>query len=98
MTFEASLVSFLRTALIIVVVYYGIKFIIRYLSPLLLKWFIRKQQNKYSQYGSSDNSFDKSRKEGEVHIKKTAANRHHTDNQLGDYVDYEEINEKDKDS
>lgn len=98
MIVEAGLITFLRTVFIIMAVYFGIKFLIRYLSPLMLKWFIKKQQDKYSQNSASYNSSNNnSRKEGEVHIKKSSKERHHTD-EIGDYVDYEEVNEKDNDS
>ncbi len=91
MVHQADLISLLRTILIIIVVYYGIKFIFRYLSPYLLKRLINSQKNKYQ----GSNTHQKVHQEGNVTIKKTPYNRQSSD-ELGDYVDYEEINDKEE--
>ncbi|MEQ8907587.1 MAG: hypothetical protein RIC95_00210 [Vicingaceae bacterium] len=88
---EAGLVSFLRTIVILLAIFYGARLIFRFLIPFLLKRFIKKQQNKYSAYSQSQQD----RQEGEVHIKTNQKNRDEK-NHLGDYVEYEEIDEQDK--
>lgn len=86
MIFQADLISLTRTILIIIVVYYGFKFIFRYLSPYLLTRFINSQRR---------NTEDHIHKEGDVTIKKPSNSRQ-SSNDLGDYIDYEEINDKEE--
>jgi len=78
----------LRTILIIILVYYLIKTIARYLLPVLAKYFIRKtlenSHNPYAQSGS---------KKGDVRVEYPSKKNRNQDN-LGEYIDYEEINEK----
>jgi hypothetical protein len=78
----------LRTILIIILVYYLIKIIARYVLPVLAKYFIRKaienSQNPYSQSGS---------KKGDIRVDHPSKKIRNQDN-LGEYIDYEEIDEK----
>lgn len=78
----------LRTLLIIILVYYLIKFIARYVLPVLAKFFIRKaienSQNPYSQSGS---------KKGDIRVEYPSKKTRNLDN-LGEYTDYEEIDDK----
>lgn len=93
-----------RFLLILALVYYIFKF----LSPFIKKFFLRKlgerlekqMHDKFKQPGGEQrqrtpNSNDK-RKEGEVKVEKlkqnTKSKKVNTDN-LGDYVDYEEVKE-----
>ena len=79
---QASVVGFLRTILIILVVYYVIKWITRLLLPLLFKRYVRKQSAGHeSQAG----------KEGDVTIVKRGKKPTGKDDRLGDYVDFEEV-------
>ena len=68
--------GFLRVILIIVVVYYVIKLIFRYLFPIFIKKQIEKMSNK--------SDINSNRKEGEVIIE----DKNIYDD---DFVDYEEI-------
>ncbi len=82
MIYTAGMVTFIRTILIIALVYYGLKVIVKYLFPILLKRFVNKQQERFNQQQySSNNSNPKSHKSESVTKKET----------LGDYVDYEEV-------
>ncbi|MCB2221783.1 MAG: DUF4834 family protein [Bacteroidetes bacterium] len=77
----------LRTILIIIIAYYLIKLFMRYVMPLLLRYFIRKSQKQYQQ------TEQRQRKNGEIHIDYTQEKKGSTDS-LGEYVDYEEINDE----
>jgi hypothetical protein len=75
----------LRVILIIIIVYYVLKFAARYLLPLLLKYSIRKtQENYYRQYQATE------RKNGEIKVEYTPKKKP-GGGDLGEYVDYEEI-------
>lgn len=82
MVFEAGMVTFIRTIVIIALVYYGLKIIVKYLFPIIIKRFINKQQEKFNQQQTTNNPQSKS-------------NNNHTSSskkeKLGDYVDYEEV-------
>lgn len=86
MLFEAGLLNFFRTLLLFVAIYYAFRIIFRFLIPFLLKRLARKYQKGYSS--------NSSRKTGEVHINSDSSKKKTSDN-LGEYVDYEEVNEKD---
>lgn len=45
----ASLTGVLKTVLIILLVYFGLKIIFRYFGPLILKYFMRKMGRKFEQ-------------------------------------------------
>lgn len=86
MIFEAGLVTFLRTILIIVLVYYGIKFLFKLLLPYIVKRFMQKQQEKFNQGNHSEPNNTARQSSNE-------SNKDSTDKKgtLGDYVDYEEV-------
>jgi hypothetical protein len=83
MIFEAGMVTFLRTILIIVLVYYGIKFLFKILIPIILNRFMKRQQDKFQQ-AQSHNSTQKNPSKEE----KKSTERKDT---LGEYVDYEDV-------
>tara|TARA_R110002049_G_scaffold122342_5_gene277189 strand:+ start:3699 stop:3980 length:282 start_codon:yes stop_codon:yes gene_type:complete len=88
---EAGLVNLIKTIAIFFAVYYGFKFLAKYVFPWLLKRFINKQQEKFNQqYGSTTS--DRKTNEGEVKIT-SAPNKINRKDDLGEYVDYEEITE-----
>ncbi len=78
----ASVVGFFRTILIILLVYYVIKWISRLLLPILFKSYVRKQSAGAT--GSNE-------KEGSVKIVKRGKKPTGKDDRLGDYVDFEEV-------
>ncbi len=78
--------TFLKIILAIVVIYYLFYLIIKYLFPYLLRRHIRKTHEKY--YGNKENK----KKKGEINIDYVPdKDKQKKDNDLGDYVDYEEI-------
>lgn len=92
---EAGVVNLLKTIVIIIGVYYGLKLIGRYLFPYLLKRFINKQQEKF--YGNQGgnpftNHNQHQQKEGEIEIKKNP-NSQQSKKDIGEYVDFEEISD-----
>lgn len=88
MLFEAGLISVVRTILIIVVVYYLVRYVLRTLFPFILKHILKKQFTSANFRNQS--AYTKKEKEGEVHIKSNTTTKSRNDD-LGDYVEYEEI-------
>ena len=71
------------------IVYYLIKIFVRLLAPILLTRFINKIQERFrNQYNNSKNSNEK---EGQVTLeKKNNSSKTKLDN-VGDYIDFEEV-------
>ncbi|MEY8849313.1 DUF4834 family protein [Psychroserpens sp. XS_ASV72] len=86
----ASFVGFVRTILIILLIYYGIKILSRIFAPYLLRYMSRKMQEKYGgQFYQQKN--EPKHKEGETVIDKVPKRENSSDKSIGEYVDYEEI-------
>ena len=85
-----------RTILIILLVYYGFKFITRLLAPIILKKMVNKMGSNFQ---SSFTNFSKQahsqKKEGDITIEKSTKKNKNTKSKkdVGDYIDYEEIDE-----
>ena len=88
MLYEAGFVTLIRTILILFAIYYGFKLVVKFLLPIILKRFINKQTEKFN---GNSNSYS-NQKEGEVHIKSSQKQSSSGEN-LGEYVDYEELDE-----
>jgi len=77
----------LRTLLVILVVYYGLKIISRYILPIVLKSAVNKvQRDMEKKYTSKEESS----KVGETTIDYTPRNNSKTAN-VGEYIDFEEV-------
>lgn len=85
----ASATGLIRTILIILVIYFGIKILARLFSPFLIKFVVKKAEEQFGgQFGSQQQESPK--KEGEVTIDKMPKTKSSNKN-VGDYIDYEEI-------
>ncbi len=88
--------SFLNFILILVLIWLGFSLFFRYVFPrLLLYWVKRKQKKMMEQMGiNPDDPNEKPHREGEVNIDKTPGKdkKGSTEN-LGEYVDFEEVDE-----
>ncbi|MFD1162282.1 DUF4834 family protein [Hwangdonia seohaensis] len=83
----------LRTILIIVLVYYGIKVLSRIFAPFLIKYAAKKAEKQFGeQFGQfrGKQEQEKPIREGEVTIDKMP-NTKASNKKVGDYVDFEEI-------
>ncbi len=83
------LTGFLRTLFIIVIIYYGIRLVTRYLLPLLLdKGLKNMQQKMQDQQRQNQRS---TRPPGEVTIEFNNSTGKNSSKTKGDYVDFEEV-------
>tara|TARA_B110000003_G_scaffold113243_1_gene115843 strand:- start:33197 stop:33478 length:282 start_codon:yes stop_codon:yes gene_type:complete len=90
---EAELMSLFRTLLIMIIVYYSVRFLVRLFTPFLIKKVVgnmqEKAKKKYTQQNQhSQKSFTR---EGETIIDKTPDSKSEGNNSVGEYVDFEEI-------
>ncbi|WP_452224554.1 DUF4834 family protein [Lacinutrix chionoecetis] len=85
--------GFLKTILIILLVYYGFKILARFFGPFILKYLSKKATERFSgQFRDFNNQRQqqKPQNEGEITIDKMPKNKS-SNNSVGEYVDYEEI-------
>lgn len=88
----ASFVGFLRTILIIVLVYYAVKFLSRLFAPYLVRYMSKKMQERFGQqFQQHQNAQQPRRNEGETVIDKAPQSSRTSNNDVGEYVDYEEV-------
>lgn len=71
---------------------YFLKLLGRYVLPYLLKRFLKKKQTEFTQQFSQRKS--PVEKEGEVSIKTKPKKSKSNTSKLGEYIDFEEVDEK----
>ena len=74
-------------------IYLFLKYLGKILAPILLKRFATKMQDRFGQHFNQQNHNQKSGKqdEGKVTLEKTKNSTKTNSNNLGDYVDFEEV-------
>lgn len=91
---EAGFINFFRTIGIILLVIYGLKFIGKYIIPLLLKRAVNKAQERaQNQQNNYQNTTEPNVNVGETIIDKSSVNnsKKKINDDVGEYVDYEEV-------
>ena len=89
---EASMTQVLRVILIVLLIYFGLKLIFRWLGPVILRWMLKKIGKKFEQrFNHFDPQREQKRQKGEVSIDKTPKSKRKSKNEVGEYIDYEEI-------
>lgn len=88
---EADIVGLLRTILIILLVYYGLKIIGRFVFPLLMKRFMGKVEKKFQEQQGHYQKQEPATKVGETVIDKKPGQQNKTNDNVGEYTDYEEV-------
>jgi hypothetical protein len=87
----------LRTIVIIGLFYYGFKLLAKYVFPWLLKRWVNKKMGQFQnqgqqQYQDQEKAKDFSKQhEGEVKIKARGSKTKSETKDIGDFVDYEEV-------
>lgn len=85
---------FLKFLFFVIVIYYLLKLIGRYVLPYLLSVFIKRAQDHMMGNASNNSNAKTSKKEGEVSIDSTPKkNNKASKESIGDYVDFEEVND-----
>ena len=89
----ASFTGFLRTILIILLVWYGVKILTRIFAPYFVRYMSKKVEERFGgQFQQRHQQPDSNRsKEGETVIDKMPQQQHSSNKKVGEYVDYEEI-------
>ncbi len=79
----------IETLVTIILVYYALKFLMKLLAPFLIKKAVDKMQQKAEQQYRNNQEPDV--KEGEVVIDKKPTNIKESNKNVGEYVDFEEV-------
>ncbi len=88
----ASVPGSVRTILIIVLVWYGVKILSRIFAPLLMRYVAKKAEQKFGQqFGQRQQPQQTKKEEGEISIDKAPQQSKTSNKDVGEYVDYEEI-------
>ncbi len=88
----ASITGFVRTILIILLVWYGIKILSRIFAPVLMRYVAKKAEQKFGQqFNQYQQPKEAKKKEGEISIDKMPNQQKSSNKNVGEYVDYEEI-------
>lgn len=88
-----AIVNVLRTLAIIIIVYYVLRWLTRIFAPVVMKRMVNKMQEKAQQqqqyYQQTQNTT--SAQEGETVIDKRPSKTKQSNDSVGEYVDFEEI-------
>ncbi len=86
------MMTFLKTILIVLLVYFGLKFLIRFTTPYLMRYISKKAGQQFEQFfGNQADTNDQRNKEGNITIDKNPSRNPRTSKKVGEYVDYEEV-------
>ncbi|MEL6811279.1 MAG: DUF4834 family protein [Bacteroidota bacterium] len=86
------MISFLKTVLIILLVYLGLKFLFRLAAPYLMRFVAKKAAQRFeSAFGQHPFHQSPQNHPGEVTIDKTPGNPKTNGKIVGEYVDFEEL-------
>ncbi len=87
----ASFTGFLRTILIMLLVWYGVKILMKIFAPYLVRYMSKKMQERFGGQFQKQQQQKNGPKEGETVIDKIPQQRQTSDKKVGEYIDYEEI-------
>lgn len=93
--FEASFSDVLEVVLIILLVYFGFKILIRWFGPLILKYFLKKVgkqfEKKFGQFDPNQQFGQKQDTASKATFENKTGKKRKSSKDVGEYIDYEEI-------
>ena len=94
---EASFTGFIRTILIIILIFLGIRILLRAFAPSIMRFFLtRMSQRMQKEFERAQNQYQQNRSQRQAGEQTIINNNPHSKNpqatkQVGEYIDYEEI-------
>ena len=86
------MMTFLKTILIVLLVYFGLKFLLRLAKPYLIRYISKKAGQQFEQFfGNNPNMNTQREKEGNITIDKNPSENLRSSKKVGEYVEYEEV-------
>ena len=86
-----AVVNLLRTLAIIIIVYYVLRWLARIFAPVIMKRMVNKMQEKAQQQYNQQRQNTTQAREGETIIDKRPSSTKQSNDSVGEYVDFEEI-------
>lgn len=87
----AAFEGFLKFILILGLIYFAVKFTIKWFGPSIMRYFLRKISNKASEKFNNASGFQEKNNTGKTTIDSNPPNRQQSNKDAGEYIDYEEI-------
>lgn len=82
----------LQTILVLILVYYGIKLLAKWLAPKLFNYAVKKTQERFGQQFGQYQDFGKEPNDvGETTVFKKPFKKSNPSKKVGEYIDFEEI-------
>nr|WP_299381916.1 DUF4834 family protein [Allomuricauda sp.] len=82
----------LQTILLVVLVYYAVKLLLKWLAPRLLNYAVKKTEERFGQqFGTYQDYGTPTEKEGETTVFKQGNPKSNPSKKVGEYIDFEEI-------
>ena len=85
------MVTFVKTILIVLLVYYSLKFLLKLATPYLMRYISKKASQKFGNAFGQEPSKNSNMEEGNVSIDKMPFSKTKNKNTVGEYVDFEEV-------
>lgn len=85
------MVGVIKTILILVLIYYGLKILTRLFAPLLVRYVAKKAEQKINEQFGRQHQTNTSAREGETTIDHQPKHRKTSSNKVGEYIDFEEV-------
>jgi hypothetical protein len=86
--------GFLKTILIILLVYYTLKLFAKWFGPIIFGYAARKTEKHFRERFEQFQGFqdqEENTNEGEISINKKTVQRNKNSEQIGEFIDFEEI-------
>ena len=83
--------TFVKTILIVLLVYYGLKFLLKLAMPYLMRYISKKATQKFGDAFGQGSYESSETEEGNVSIDKMPSSKSKIKNTVGEYVDFEEM-------
>ncbi len=82
----------LQTILILVLVYYGIKLLLKWLAPRMINYAVKKTEERFGQqFGNRQDFKGGKTPDGETVVDKQTVPKSNPSKKVGEYIDFEEI-------
>jgi len=86
------MMTFLKTILIVLLVYFGLKFLIRLATPYLIRYISKKAGQQFEQFFGNNPKMNTQReKEVSITIDKNPSPNSRNSKKVGEYVEFEEV-------
>lgn len=95
MVYQADILGFFRTVLIIILVFYAFRLIMRVLAPFILRFFAKKVQKNFENQFKQQQTQHENYTSNQADIKVSAPPKNKSNPKKGfeggEYIDYEEV-------